>query len=122
MQWVLFANYYRSPWELHNTTQSWREQPPYTQQVATFDVTRISDAPVYELQITIDETTALYSRREYDPTTSNGIQSIENMFVTQTSDPAGHTIVGDIWATSYYHSYAYEYTYDENLSGDTVVS
>ena len=122
MQWVLYANYYRSPWELHNTTQSWREQPPYTEQVASFNVTRTSDAPVYDLEITVDETTALYSRRDYNPTTSSGIQSIENMFVTKTQDPAGHTIVGDLWNTEYYHSYAYEYEYDENLNSDTIVT
>lgn len=121
MQWVLYASYYRSPWELHNTTQSWREQPPYTQQVATFNVTRRGDAPVYDLQITINETTALYSSRDYEPTTLSAIPSIERMFVERTSDSAGHTIVGDLWPTQYYHSYAYEYDYDENLSGDIVV-
>lgn len=122
MQWVLYASYYRSPWELHNTTQSWREQPPYTEQVATFNVTRVSDAPVYDLEITINETTALYSRRNYEPTSLSAIPYIENMFVEKTQDPAGHTIVGELWNTQYYHSYAYEYSYDENLLSDTQVA
>lgn len=31
MQWTNYINYYRSPWELHNTSESWREPPPYTE-------------------------------------------------------------------------------------------
>ena len=82
-------------------------------------MTRVSDAPVYDLEITINETTALYSRRNYEPTSLSAIPYIENMFVEKTQDPAGHTIVGELWNTQYYHSYAYEYSYDENLLSDT---
>lgn len=98
--------------------------PPYTAQVAKFTVSRNGEAPVFNLQIAIDETTAIYSTRDYDPTTSEGVASIEAMFTQRTSDLGTYPITMDsnIIYANYYHSYAYEYTYDEGLTSDVEVS
>lgn len=52
----------------------------YFAQVATFNVHRNSAAPVFDVQITVDETVVLYSYNEYDPNTAAGQASIEQLF------------------------------------------
>lgn len=95
--------------------------PPYTDQVASFSVSR-SDAPVYDLQIRVNETVALYDTEDYDPSTLSGVTHIEQLFTTKTTytgpNPLWETYAGE----EYYKSYAYSYDYDENLSGDVIVS
>jgi hypothetical protein len=56
----------------------------YYDQVATFNVTRRGDAPVFDLQITVDETVCIYSTTSYDLLTAAGRASLEAQF--QRSD------------------------------------
>jgi len=124
MQWRQYACYFRCPYEFSQSPYGYMELPPYTSQVAKFTVSRNGDAPVFNLQIAIDETTAVYSTRDYDPTTSAGVASIETLFTKRTSDVDNYPIITGYAENpvNYYHSYTYEYAYDENLTTDVEVS
>lgn len=124
MHWRQFAVYFRSPYEFSQSPHGYMELPPYTSQVAKFTVSRNGDAPVFNLQIAVDETTAVYSTRDYDPTTAAGTASIETLFTQRTSDIDNNPIITGYAANpvNYYHSYAYEYTYDEDLTSDVEVT
>lgn len=122
MQWTFYAQYWRSPFEIHMSQQYYLEPPPYTDQVASFNVTRTSDAPVFDLQIDVNETTILYDTEDYMPNALSGVQHIEQLFTTQTTYTGSIPLWDDYRSVPYYKSYAYEYTYDENLSGDTIIS
>lgn len=124
MQWREFAGYFRSPYEFSNSQYAYMTLPPYTAQVAKFTVSRNGEAPVFNLQIAVDETTAIYSTRDYDPITAEGVASIEALFTQRTSDIDNNPIMTGYLSNpvNYYHSYAYEYTYDEGLTTDVEVS
>ncbi len=124
MQWRQFAVYFRCPYEFQQSPYAYMKLPPYTSQVAGFTVSRNGDAPVFDLQIAVDETAAVYSTRDYDPATAAGCAGIESLFTEMTSDVDNNPIITD-YATSpvsYRHSYANEYTYDENLATDEEVT
>ena len=118
-----YSDYYHCPDEYHFSPFGYLEEDPYRQQVAQFNVSRTSDAPVFDLQITVDETIALFSTYDYDPGTLSGCQHIEQLFSTQTLTPADERIQGDqSQGGPRYLSYLYQYDYDENLQGDTIVN
>jgi hypothetical protein len=121
MEWRFFARYWRCPFELNQAPESYLEPPPYMKCVATFNVQRTSDAPVYDLQIIVDETVTLYDTEDYAPNTASGIQHIEALFTTQTPYTGPRPIWTNYQGVLYYKSYAYEYDYDENVTTDTVV-
>ncbi len=123
MAWQQYSYYFRSPTQAQYAT-GMTEPSPYMDQVAQFSVSRDGDAPVYTVQIAIDETVAVYSTRDYDPSTASGCASIEALFATMIADPqaecdlSGATILG----VRYYHAYVHEYSYDEGLTGDVEVA
>ena len=122
MEWTFYALYYRSPWEMHYCIENWREPPPYTKPMASLNINRPSEAPVFDVEITINETVAVYSLNDFDPSTAQGVAKIEELFMDQTVDSYDNPIVGDRYTVPYYHSYVHLYDYDENLSGDIIVS
>lgn len=98
-------------------------KPPYVDQVATFIITRAGDAPVYDLAITVDETVALYSTRDYDPNTLSAQTQLKTLFEGKTILPLGERLMDDVNAANpRYMTYIHNYDYDENLTGDTIVS
>lgn len=121
MEWKFYAQYWRNPFELRQTPEQFVEPPPYMKNVATFNVQRPSDAPVFNLQIVVNETTTLYDTEDYSPNTDSGCQHIEELFTTQTPYTGPVPIWVNYQGVKYYKSYAYEYTYDEDLSTDIIV-
>ena len=115
------TGYFHNSDEYNSAGYSYRNKPPYYEQVAQFNVTRVSDAPVFELQITVNETIALYSTRDYDINTLSSLTDIENLFATQTITPVNMRLAGDTTGGPRYNSYLYQYSYDENLSTDIIV-
>lgn len=128
MPWVRFRGsvteygYYHCPDEYRQAGYDYMAKDPYYAQVAQFNVSRNGDAPVYDLQITVNETIALYSTRDYDPNVLSNITNIETLFADQTVTPVDQRINSQDRGGPRYNSYLYEYKYDENLSGDVEVS
>ena len=113
--------YFHCPDEFSSAGYSGQVKEPYYKQVASFTVMRNSDAPVYNLRITVDEVIALYSVRDYDPADPTKIDDIEELFATQTSTISPQKFADDSGGPRY-NSYLSEYSYDEDLATDTTVS
>lgn len=113
--------YWHSPEEFTAAGYSYMAKEPYYAQVAQFNVTRMSQAPVFNLEIQVDEIIYLYSIRDYDPNDSAQIPSIENLFAAQTYTPVDQRINDQDGGGPRYNSYLRLYSYDENLTGDTEV-
>lgn len=120
MEWRFYAQYWRNPYELYKSPTPRLSPPPYTDLVATFNVSR-GAAPVYDLQITVNETVAIYDTEKYEPTTLSGVQHIETLISTKTPYTGPRPLWVSYQGDAYYKSYAYEFNYDENLSGDILV-
>ena len=129
MQWVRFTGgagneygYYHCPDEYSQAGYSYMVKEPYYSQVAQFDVTRSSDAPVFDLRITVNETIALYSTRDYNTDMLSSIPYVEQLFAEQTVTPVVQRINTQDTGGPRYNSYLYKYDYDNNLTGNIGVS
>ena len=78
MDWTELGYYFYTPKEMQSKGLYALALPDYFEQVGTFNV--VKTVCVYDVQITIDETTALYSFQEYDPNTAAGQALIESLF------------------------------------------
>jgi hypothetical protein len=83
-----FRKYYRVP------------PADYHVQVATFNVVRNGAAPVFDVQIAVDESVVIYGEWDFDVSTSTGCADCELCF-TSSERPV---------------SYVSSYDYDENLT------
>lgn len=123
MYWTVYGLYYRYPEQYQSSGRPYLAKPPYVEQVAQFNMTRAGDAPVYDLGITVDETVALYSTRDYDPNTLSAQTQLKTMFEDKTILPLGERLMDDVNAANpRYMTYIHKYDYDENLTGDKIVS
>ena len=114
--------YYHNADEYSAAGYSGRVKAPYYDLVAQFDVTRTSDARVFNIRITVDETIALYSVRDYDPNDPTKLDDIEELFMDQTVTLLPQRFADDTTGGPRYNSYLREYTYDEGLATDTIVT
>lgn len=123
LYWTQYGAYWRYPEQYESAGRPYLAKPPYVEQVAQFNMTRAGDAPVYDLGITVDETVALYSTRDYDPNTLSAQTYLKTMFEDKTILPPAERLMDDDMAQyGRYMTYIHKYDYDENLTGDTIVS
>lgn len=98
MSWTKLGTEFMTPRQLKSSGNYALVHPDYFEQVATFNV--IKSVCVYDVQITVDETTALYSFNEHDPNTAAGQAAIEALFLAKSGTTC-------LW------SYVPLYDYDE---------
>ena len=98
MGWGLVGVDWRPP----SWFRRYNRTPPsdYHEQVATFNVVRAGEAPVFDVQITLDEEVAIYGDWDFDVSTSVGCADCEACFASIDSPV----------------SYINSYDYDESLT------